>query len=65
MVTIFIEREKKTVEREFNGRIAALLKELKVNAETIVVVKNGEVVSEDERCAGSDKLKLLSVVSGG
>ena len=35
------------------------------SAETIVVVKNGEVVSEEERCGGDDKLELLSVVSGG
>ncbi len=65
MVTVFIEREKRTVEREFSGRIRDLLAQLKVNPETVVVVKNGAVVSEDERCSAEDELKLLSVISGG
>ncbi len=65
MVTVFIEREKRTVEWEFSGRIRDLLAALRVNPETVVVVKNGEVVSEDERCAAEDELKLLSVISGG
>jgi sulfur carrier protein ThiS len=65
MVSIYLEREKETVKKEFSGKITELLVELNVNKETIVVVKNGEVVSEEERCEGSDELKLLSVVSGG
>jgi len=65
MVKVFIEREKRSVEQEFSGRIRELLARLSVNAETVVVVKNGEVVSEDERCSGRDELKLLSVISGG
>ncbi|MBR9692952.1 MoaD/ThiS family protein [Candidatus Woesearchaeota archaeon] len=65
MVSVYLEREKETIEKEFSGKIKNLLSELNVNKETIVVVKNGEVVSEDERCEGKDELKLLSVVSGG
>ena len=65
MVKVYLEREKETIEKEFSGKIKELLSELNINKETIVVVKNGEVVSEDERCEGDDELKLLSVVSGG
>ena len=65
MVKVFIEREKRDVEEKFSGRISELLAKLHVNAETVVVVKNGEVVSEEERCGGDDELKLLSVISGG
>lgn len=65
MVKVFIEREKRSLEEEFSGRISALLEKVGVNAETVVVVKNGEVVSEDERCAGDDEIRLLSVISGG
>jgi sulfur carrier protein ThiS len=65
MVTVFLEREKRSVERDFSGTIRTLLAQLGVNVETVVVVKNGEVVSEDEKCSGKDELKLLSVISGG
>ncbi len=65
MVSIHVERDKKDITKDFSGTIAALLDELKINKETIVVVKNGEVVSETDKCEGDDKLKLLSVVSGG
>jgi sulfur carrier protein ThiS len=65
MVTVILEREKKTIERDFEGRIKDLLQELNVNAETIVVVRNGEVVAETDRCKNSDELKFLSVISGG
>ncbi len=65
MVTVFIERERRELEQDFSGRISELLELLKVNKETVVVVKNGEVVSEQERCGEGDELKLLSVISGG
>lgn len=65
MVTIHIERERRDEERDFSGRIKELMAELKVNPATVVVVKNGEVVSEEERCEGADELKFLSVISGG
>jgi sulfur carrier protein ThiS len=65
MVTVFIERTKANAQHEFSGKISALLERLGVNPETIVVVKNGAVVSEDERCGDGDELKLLSVISGG
>lgn len=65
MVKVFLEREKRSVSEPFDGRIRDLLARLHVNPETIVVVKNGEVVGEDERCQDDDELKLLSVISGG
>jgi sulfur carrier protein ThiS len=65
MVTVFIERQKATLEQEFSGRIRQLLERLSINPETVVVVKNGEVVAEDEQCSGNDELRLLSVISGG
>jgi len=65
MVMVFIERDKKTVEQEYAGTIRRLLDALGVDPETVVVVKNGEIVTEDERCSGEDTIKLLSVISGG
>lgn len=65
MVTLFIEREQRREEVEFSGRIATLLAEHQINPETVVVVKNGEVVAENERCGADDEIKCLSVISGG
>ncbi len=65
MVKVFIERERRRVEQAHDGTIMELLALLGINAETVVVVKNGAIVAEDERCAGDDEVKLLSVISGG
>ncbi len=65
MVRVFIEREKRTADEKFAGPIRELLGRLGLDPETVVVVKNGEVVTEDERCGERDEVKLLSVVSGG
>jgi sulfur carrier protein ThiS len=65
MVEIFIEREKKRKTIEFSGTIEELMAELGVNPETVVITRNGEVVTEKEKCSGDDKLQFLSVISGG
>lgn len=65
MVEVFIEREKRRIKEEFSGKISELLARLCINMETIIVVKNGAVVSEDEKCSNEDQLTLLSVISGG
>lgn len=65
MVKIFVERERSELTEDYSGPVLDLLLKIGVNPETIVVVKNGEVVSEDEEVSGDDELKLLSVISGG
>ncbi|MFH1072590.1 MAG: MoaD/ThiS family protein [Nanoarchaeota archaeon] len=62
---IFLEKEKKVVEREFSGQALSLLALLGVNPETVLIVKNNCVVTEQEELADSDDIRLLSVVSGG
>ena len=65
-VTIFNEREQTTEEINFSGtKIKQLLEFLKVNPETVLVVRNEEVLLEDEIIKNKDKIELLSVVSGG
>ena len=65
MVKVFIEREHRDVALDYRGGIRPLLERLGVNPETIIVVKNGQIVTEDESCGADDELKLLSVISGG
>ena len=62
---IHIDKPKKNIKKEFNGTVNELLKELKLNKETVIVVRNGELVTEEESLKNNDKIKILSVVSGG
>jgi sulfur carrier protein ThiS len=43
----------------------SLLEKLKINPSAIILVKNDEVVLEDEIFTEKDNVKILSVVSGG
>lgn len=62
---IQIDKPKKNIKKEFNGTVNELLIELKLNKETVIVVRNGELVTEDEILKNNDRIKILSVVSGG
>jgi len=62
---IFIENQDKTLEKKFEGTAWALLKQLKINPQTVVIVKNNTVVTEKEKLKNTDSIRLLSVVSGG
>lgn len=65
-INIFIEREKSTrtvcIQRD---TVTDLLEELKINPETVLVVRKGEVLTEKEILQDKDKIELLSVISGG
>jgi sulfur carrier protein ThiS len=63
---IFIEKEDKTIElksKKIDGK--SLLLKLKINSSSVILVKNDEVVLEDEIFENGDDVKILSVVSGG
>ena len=62
---LFLERQDKKLSKKFSGKAGALLKELGVNSEEVLIVRNGEVVGEDATLEDTDKVELLSVVSGG
>jgi len=62
---IFIERDNKRVRMKFAGRASDLLKKIKINKETVLIIKNNELVDYDEMLSDNDDIKILSVVSGG
>ncbi|MBT7903456.1 MoaD/ThiS family protein [Candidatus Woesearchaeota archaeon] len=62
---VFIEKENKNIEIDFQGTVKNLLLDLKINPETVIVVCNDELVLLDEKLSDFDSVKLLSVVSGG
>jgi len=46
-------------------RVRALLEKLGILPETVVVVRNDEIVTEDEWLEVEDDVELIRVVSGG
>ncbi len=52
-----------TFEQEF--RVRDLLKELKLNPEEVIVIRNGDVVTEDEVVRVGDEVEIVRVISGG
>ena len=61
---VYYDRENKeyTVKAK---NIQDMLKELKINKNSVIVVVNGMVVTEEYDLKTKDKIKILSVVSGG
>lgn len=65
-IELFIEKENRTNIINFSGNtVKDLLKEIKINPETVIVVRRGEVLTEKESLQDKDKIELLSVISGG
>ncbi|MFH1917148.1 MAG: MoaD/ThiS family protein [Nanoarchaeota archaeon] len=62
---VFIERTGERKEVKCDGLVRDLLKMLEVNPETVLIVRNGAVVTEEDKLDEGDEIKLLSVVSGG
>lgn len=64
---IYFEKENKTKKIVLKTPITLkeLLKKLDVNLDSVILVKNDEICLEDEILTNKDKIKLLSVVSGG
>ena len=65
-MNIFLETEQKTItKKNFEGTVLELLKELKINPETVIVVSSNELQNENDILKEGDDIKILSVVSGG
>ena len=62
---IYVEKEDKRIERNYNGKVRILLEELKINPETVIVVKEGSLVTDNDILNNSDSVKILSIISGG
>jgi len=66
-INVFIDRENKntTMEVDKNSIVTDLLKKLNINPVTVIVSRNNELILEDEKLNDNDKIKILSVISGG
>ncbi len=62
---IFIERTKEKKTMNFKGTVEQLLNKLNQNKEAVLVAVNDELVTNDYKLKPTDKIKILSVISGG
>lgn len=63
---IYIEKQNKLLELKDKARNGTqLLEELSINPDTVILVKNDEVVLPEEDLSEADDIKILSVISGG
>jgi sulfur carrier protein ThiS len=62
---IFIEKKNKKLIKKFNGKARLLLKELKINSEEVLIVKNNMLITLEDTITDKDNIKILSVISGG
>lgn len=53
------------LEIEGRRRVEDLLKELRLNRETHIVARNGEMVTEDEWIETGDEVEIIAAISGG
>ncbi len=62
---IFIEKENKKLNLKFQGSGLDLLKKLNVNSEEVLMLKNEELITLEEKLTDSDRIKIISIISGG
>ncbi|MBS3128828.1 MoaD/ThiS family protein [Candidatus Woesearchaeota archaeon] len=62
---VFIEKENREIELKKACTGIELLKELKINPNTVLLMKNEEIVLADEMLPEDAKVTILSVISGG
>ncbi len=65
-LTVYHERENTTKTISFSGKtVQDILTHQHINPETVLVVRNNEVLLETEEVHDKDHITFLSVISGG
>jgi sulfur carrier protein ThiS len=59
-----IQNDKKTTIK-FKGTVKQLLEQLNINEETVLVIKENQVLTTDIQIEDKDTIEILSVISGG
>ncbi len=62
---VYIEKTDEHRIVEFKGTAGGLLKHLSINPEEALVVRGHELLSPDDHVYDTDKIRILSVISGG
>lgn len=66
-INVFFDREnkEKTIELDINSSVKDLLGKMDVNPVTVIVSRDNNILMEDEKINDKDKIRLISVISGG
>ena len=66
-ISVFFDREnmEKTIEIGKNSSVKDLLADMKINPVTVIVSRDNNIITEDEKVNDKDKIRLFSVISGG
>ena len=55
----------KTIELKKPTTLKEIIKQEKITLESVILIKNNNICLENEEINNNDKIKILSVVSGG
>ena len=58
-IKVFLDKESKNLEIPKDQNIESLLKKLGINPQTVIVMRNGEVVTEQDTLQEKDSLKIV------
>ena len=66
-ISVFFDKEnkEKTIEVGGNASVKDLLNKMNVNPVTVIVSRDNNIITEDEKVNDNDKIRLFSVISGG
>jgi len=64
-VKVLIRHEKREVEVQGRRRVRELLVELGVNPESVLVIRNAQLLTHDAQVADDETVELRQVISGG
>ncbi|MCH8003775.1 MAG: MoaD/ThiS family protein [Nanoarchaeota archaeon] len=66
-INVFFDREnkEKTINLDLNSSVKDLLTKMNINPVTVIVSRDSNIITEDEKINDNDKIKLISVISGG
>ena len=66
-ISVFFDREnkEKIIEVGGNASVKDLLNKMNVNPVTVIVSRDNNIITEDEKVNDNDKIRLFSVISGG
>lgn len=63
-ITVFLERSKETKEIDIKD-MADLFKQLNLNPEASLIIRENELITDKTKLKDKDKLRILPVISGG
>ena len=66
-INVFYDREnkEKPIGLASNSLVSDLLEKMKINPVTVIVSRENNIITEDEKLKDKDKIRIISVISGG